>query len=178
MPMLLIRCLVLIAATAAVGSSAPRRGAPVVDPVGRADAGLHVALHGSVRVVARHRPQAAVVARVRRGPFHGARGRRPPVFDYRPAGPGRGRFAQEEVVAALDAATGKTIWEHKYASPTAGANYTEGAGPHATPLTSAADSLWWVRAGSFSRSTRTPARCSGRTISSGIRSARRRSRHG
>ncbi len=53
---------------------------------------------------------------------------------YRPAGPARGRFAQEEVVAALDAATGKTIWEHKYASPTAGINYTEGAGPHATPL--------------------------------------------
>src|SRR5688500_6751284 len=53
---------------------------------------------------------------------------------YRPASPARGRFAQEEVVAALDAASGKTIWEHKYASTTAGINYTEGAGPHATPL--------------------------------------------
>ena len=53
---------------------------------------------------------------------------------YRPAGQGRGRLAQEEVVAALDAATGKTIWEHKYASPTTGADYSEGAGPHATPL--------------------------------------------
>jgi len=53
---------------------------------------------------------------------------------YRPASPGRGQFAQEEAVVALDAATGKTIWEHKYASPTAGINYTEGAGPHATPL--------------------------------------------
>src|SRR5687768_3563290 len=53
---------------------------------------------------------------------------------YRPAAPARGRFAQEEVVAALDAASGKTIWEHKYASPTAGIDYTEGAGPHATPL--------------------------------------------
>lgn len=53
---------------------------------------------------------------------------------YRPVGPSRGRFAQEEIVAALDAATGKTIWEHKYPSPTAGANYSEGAGPHATPL--------------------------------------------
>ena len=42
--------------------------------------------------------------------------------------------AQEEVVAALDAATGKTFWEHKYPSPTDGINYTEGAGPHATPL--------------------------------------------
>lgn len=53
---------------------------------------------------------------------------------YRPAGPSRGRFAQEEIVAALDAVTGKTIWEHKYSSPTDGINYTEGAGPHATPL--------------------------------------------
>jgi outer membrane protein assembly factor BamB len=53
---------------------------------------------------------------------------------YRPAGPARGRFAQEEIVAALDAATGRTIWEHKYASPTTGVDFTEGAGPHATPL--------------------------------------------
>jgi outer membrane protein assembly factor BamB len=53
---------------------------------------------------------------------------------YRPAAAARGQFAQVEIVAALDAATGKTIWEHKYDSPTAGVNYTEGAGPHATPL--------------------------------------------
>ena len=53
---------------------------------------------------------------------------------YRPPAPARGQFAQQEIVAALDSATGKTIWEHKYASPTAGINYTEGAGPHATPL--------------------------------------------
>lgn len=53
---------------------------------------------------------------------------------YRPVAPARGRFAQEEAVAALDAATGKTIWEHKYPSPTNGVDYTEGAGPHATPL--------------------------------------------
>lgn len=53
---------------------------------------------------------------------------------YRPAAPGPGRFAQEEVVAALDAATGRTIWEHRYPSPTTGVNFTEGAGPHATPL--------------------------------------------
>jgi len=57
---------------------------------------------------------------------------------YRPLGPGgsAGR-SQEEVVAALDAATGATIWEHKYPSPTAGVNFTEGAGPHATPLVTA-----------------------------------------
>lgn len=53
---------------------------------------------------------------------------------YRPAGPSPGRFAQEEVVVALDAASGKTIWEHRYPSPTNGIDYSEGAGPHATPL--------------------------------------------
>ena len=53
---------------------------------------------------------------------------------YRPVGAGSGRLAQEEVVTALDAATGKTIWEHRYRSPTAGIDYSEGAGPHATPL--------------------------------------------
>ena len=40
----------------------------------------------------------------------------------------------EEVVIALAADTGKTIWEHKYPAPTAGMNYKEGLGPHATPL--------------------------------------------
>ncbi len=44
------------------------------------------------------------------------------------------RRSQEEVVTALDAASGKTIWEYRYASPTAGADFSEGAGPHATPL--------------------------------------------
>jgi outer membrane protein assembly factor BamB len=53
---------------------------------------------------------------------------------YRPAAPARGRFAQEEVVAALDAGSGTTLWEYKYASPTSGVDYSEGAGPHATPL--------------------------------------------
>ncbi|HYE85759.1 MAG TPA: PQQ-binding-like beta-propeller repeat protein [Vicinamibacterales bacterium] len=51
---------------------------------------------------------------------------------YRPvAAAGR---SQEEVVTALDAATGSTIWEHRYASPTTGTDYSEGAGPHATAL--------------------------------------------
>jgi len=42
--------------------------------------------------------------------------------------------SQEEIVTALDAATGATIWEHRYPSPTAGVDYSEGAGPHATAL--------------------------------------------
>jgi outer membrane protein assembly factor BamB len=51
---------------------------------------------------------------------------------YRPL-VAKGR-SQEEIVTALDAATGATIWEHRYPSPTAGVDYSEGAGPHATPL--------------------------------------------
>ena len=44
------------------------------------------------------------------------------------------RQGQEEVVVALDAATGKTIWELKYPAPTAGLDFSQGAGPHSTPL--------------------------------------------
>jgi outer membrane protein assembly factor BamB len=41
---------------------------------------------------------------------------------------------QQEIVIALAADTGKTIWEHKYDAPHAGMNYEYGAGPHSTPL--------------------------------------------
>ena len=44
------------------------------------------------------------------------------------------RRSQEEVIVALDAATGKTLWEFKYPSPTDGLDFSQGAGPHATPL--------------------------------------------
>jgi outer membrane protein assembly factor BamB len=44
------------------------------------------------------------------------------------------RRSQEEIVAALDAATGKTVWEFKYAAPTDGVDFSQGAGPHSTPL--------------------------------------------
>ena len=57
---------------------------------------------------------------------------------YRPLGTSStARRSEEEVIAALDAATGKTIWESRYPSPTGGLNYSEGAGPHATPLVTA-----------------------------------------
>ena len=42
--------------------------------------------------------------------------------------------SQEEVVTALDAATGKTLWEFKYPSPTDDLDFSQGAGPHSTPL--------------------------------------------
>jgi outer membrane protein assembly factor BamB len=44
------------------------------------------------------------------------------------------RRSQQEVIAALDANTGKTIWEHAFDSATGDLNLTEGAGPHAAPL--------------------------------------------
>ena len=42
--------------------------------------------------------------------------------------------APEEVVAALDGASGKTLWEFKYPAPTNGIQFDQGLGPHSTPL--------------------------------------------
>ncbi len=44
------------------------------------------------------------------------------------------RRSQQEIVTAIDASNGRTIWEHPYDAPTSGLNLSEGAGPHATPL--------------------------------------------
>jgi outer membrane protein assembly factor BamB len=44
------------------------------------------------------------------------------------------RTIHEEVVAAFDAAAGKTLWEFKYPAPTNGIDFSEGLGPHSTPL--------------------------------------------
>ncbi|HET9370477.1 MAG TPA: PQQ-binding-like beta-propeller repeat protein [Vicinamibacterales bacterium] len=43
-----------------------------------------------------------------------------------------GPWNAEEVVAALDARTGETLWEHTY--PSRQEDFSFGAGPHATPL--------------------------------------------
>jgi outer membrane protein assembly factor BamB len=54
---------------------------------------------------------------------------------YRPLGMMSAiRRSQEEVVVALDAASGKTVWEHRYPATTTGLDFEYGAGPHATPL--------------------------------------------
>jgi outer membrane protein assembly factor BamB len=52
---------------------------------------------------------------------------------YRQTGPGA---THQEVVAALDAASGKTIWEFMYPAPTSGIQFDQGLGPHSTPLIS------------------------------------------
>jgi outer membrane protein assembly factor BamB len=40
----------------------------------------------------------------------------------------------EEAVTAIDAASGKTIWEYRYAAPVNGIQFDQGYGPHSTPL--------------------------------------------
>jgi len=44
----------------------------------------------------------------------------------------QGPWESSESVVALDAATGKTVWEHKY--PAKQEDFSYGAGPHSTPL--------------------------------------------
>ncbi len=44
------------------------------------------------------------------------------------------RRSQQEVVVAFDTASGKTIWEYTYSSPTGELDFSYGAGPHVTPL--------------------------------------------
>ena len=51
---------------------------------------------------------------------------------YRVGEPRRGPWNAEEIVVSMDAATGKTLWEYKY--PSRIADFSRGAGPHATPL--------------------------------------------
>lgn len=57
------------------------------------------------------------------------------LFTMYRAGNGRARqgpWDAEEAVVALDALTGRTLWEHKYASRRE--DFSFGAGPHSTPL--------------------------------------------
>jgi outer membrane protein assembly factor BamB len=57
------------------------------------------------------------------------------LFTMYRAGNGRGRrgpWDAEEAVIALDAATGKTLWEYRY--PSKREDFGFGAGPHSTPI--------------------------------------------
>ena len=53
---------------------------------------------------------------------------------YRPAVPpgGEARWAPEEIVVALEASTGATVWEHRYSARPL--HFQFGAGPYSTPL--------------------------------------------
>jgi len=53
---------------------------------------------------------------------------------YRPSTGIRNKWKDEEVVVALDAASGKTAWEYRYPASLDTMNFSRGAGPHSTPL--------------------------------------------
>lgn len=53
---------------------------------------------------------------------------------YRPPTGVKNRWNGEEVVIALDAASGKTIWEYRFPSSLETMNFSQGSGPHSTPL--------------------------------------------
>ena len=55
---------------------------------------------------------------------------------YRPTTGIRNTWKAEEVIIALDAASGKTIWEYRYPTSLETMNFSRGAGPHSTPLIS------------------------------------------
>jgi outer membrane protein assembly factor BamB len=46
------------------------------------------------------------------------------------------RKGEQEVIVCLEADSGKTAWEYAYDAPTTGMDYSEGFGPHSTPLIS------------------------------------------
>jgi outer membrane protein assembly factor BamB len=52
---------------------------------------------------------------------------------FRPPSRIAGKFDEDEVVVALDAATGKTLWEHRYRASIETMDFSRGAGPHVTP---------------------------------------------
>ena len=59
------------------------------------------------------------------------------LFTLYRAGNGRakmGPWNNEETVVALDAQTGKTLWEHSYPARTGFEDFSFGPGPHSTPL--------------------------------------------
>ena len=53
---------------------------------------------------------------------------------YRPPTGVRNRWNAEEIVVALDAGSGQTIWEYRFPSSLETMNFSRGAGPHSTPL--------------------------------------------
>ena len=53
---------------------------------------------------------------------------------YRPSTGVRNNWKAEEVIIALDATSGKTIWEYRYPTSLDTMNFSRGAGPHSTPL--------------------------------------------
>jgi outer membrane protein assembly factor BamB len=53
---------------------------------------------------------------------------------YRPISPVKNQWTAREIVVALDAASGRTLWAHEYPASTETMDFSNGAGPHVTPL--------------------------------------------
>lgn len=53
---------------------------------------------------------------------------------YRPPATFPDEWADEEIIIALDASSGETVWEYRFRSSLETMNFSYGAGPHATPL--------------------------------------------
>ena len=79
----------------------------------------------------------------------------------------------EVVVVALDAATGRTLWEHRYPAPLAGLDVPLGVGPHATPLIVGERLFATGTNKQLLALDKATGRCSGRTTSSGTSAHRR-----
>jgi hypothetical protein len=75
------------------------------------------------------------------------------------------RRSPEEVVAAIDAASGKTIWEFKYPAPTDGLDFSQAPVPTRPRSSSATGFTRRARARSCSRSIRPRGSECGRTTS-------------
>lgn len=77
------------------------------------------------------------------------------------------RKGENEIVIALDAATGKTVWEYSYAAPFSPAyDMSNGPGPHATPLVTGTSFSAPAPTASCIASTKRMARFCGHTICS------------
>jgi outer membrane protein assembly factor BamB len=84
------------------------------------------------------------------------------------------RRGEQEVVVALEAATGATAWEHAYqATFSSEYDMQHGSGPHATPLVAGGRVFATGATDSCTRSTRLPDGRSGGTTSSGSTASRR-----
>ena len=157
----------------------PRKPRAVMDAVGRADAQLHVPSTGLANSWPASGPKRLWTRPLGEG--HSAilveSGRLythvPPARWRRPAQPGR-------IVAALDAATGKTIWEYSTPRRPPGIDFQRGrrAACHAAHRRQPALRRRH-RAASSSRSTRTTGKVLwSHDLIKEYRRARRRSRHG
>ena len=130
MRILLIACLFAIEAAGAASSLVTAQTpAPTWTQWGGPTRDFMVAIDRPRERLARSRTQAAVDAARSAKATRRSWPRTAALYTHVSARSWSGRRSQEEVVAALDAATGKTIWEHRYPSSTTGRRFQRGRRP-------------------------------------------------